>query len=63
MTGTEGAGRTISLAAPVEHWPAAELSIGLAADGIVGRGVLLDVPRSRGVPWLEPGDRVMTRVG
>ena len=35
---------------------AAELSIGLAADGIVGRGVLIDVPRSRGVPWLEPGD-------
>lgn len=39
---------------------AAELSIGLAADGIVGRGVLLDVPRSRGVPWLEPGDCVTT---
>src|SRR6266568_4542369 len=37
---------------------AAELSIGLAADGIVGRGVLLDVPRSRGLPWLEPGDDV-----
>jgi kynurenine formamidase len=37
-----------------------ELSIGLAADGIVGRGVLLDVPRSRGVPWLEPGDHVTT---
>jgi kynurenine formamidase len=37
---------------------AAELSIGIAADGIVGRGVLLDVPRSRGVPWLEPGDDV-----
>jgi kynurenine formamidase len=37
---------------------AAELSIDLAADGIVGRGVLLDVPRSRGVPWLEPGDHV-----
>ena len=37
---------------------AAELSIGLAADGIVGRGVLLDVPRSRGVAWLEPGDLV-----
>jgi kynurenine formamidase len=37
---------------------AAELSVGLAADGIVGRGVLLDVPRSRGVPWLEPGDHV-----
>jgi kynurenine formamidase len=37
---------------------AAELSIGVAADGITGRGVLLDVPRSRGVPWLEPGDHV-----
>src|SRR6516225_10928135 len=30
---------------------AAELSIGIAADGIVGRGVLLDVPRCRGAPW------------
>ena len=37
---------------------AAELAIAVAADGIVGRGVLLDVPRSRGVPWLEPGDHV-----
>jgi kynurenine formamidase len=37
---------------------AAELSIDTAAAGIVGRGVLLDVPRSRGVPWLEPGDQV-----
>src|SRR5262249_7239563 len=37
---------------------AAELSIAVAADGIVGRGVLLDIPRSRGVPWLEPGDHV-----
>ena len=37
---------------------AAELSIDVAADGIVGRGVLLDVPRSRGVRWLEPGDHV-----
>ena len=25
---------------------------------VVGRGVLLDVPPSRGVPWLEPGDHV-----
>jgi len=39
---------------------AAELSIAVAADGIVGRGVLLDVPSSRGVPWLEPGDHVTT---
>jgi hypothetical protein len=26
-----------------------------AADGMVGRGVLLDVPRALGVDWLEPG--------
>jgi kynurenine formamidase len=37
---------------------AAELSIDGARDGIVGRGVLLDIPRLRGVPWLEPGDYV-----
>ena len=35
-----------------------ELSIELASNGIVGRGVLLDIPRLRGVPWLEPGDHV-----
>jgi kynurenine formamidase len=27
-------------------------------EGIVGRGVLLDVPRLRGLPWLEPGEHV-----
>src|SRR4029450_5902884 len=32
---------------------AAELSLGARADRVVGRGVLLDVPRARGVPWLE----------
>jgi kynurenine formamidase len=37
---------------------AAELSIAVAASGIAGRGVLLDVPRARGVAWLEPGDHV-----
>ncbi|WP_405859868.1 cyclase family protein [Streptomyces sp. NBC_00090] len=37
---------------------AAALSIDVAHDGIVGRGVLLDIPRLRGVPWLEPGDHV-----
>jgi len=37
---------------------AAELSIELASNGIVGRGVLLDIPRLRGVRWLEPGDHV-----
>ncbi len=30
----------------------------VAADGIVGRGVLLDIPRLRGLPWLEPGEHV-----
>jgi len=33
-------------------------SIDVARDGIVGRGVLLDIPRLRGVPWLEPGEMV-----
>jgi hypothetical protein len=28
-------------------------------NGLVGRGVLLDIPRFRGVKWLEPGDAVM----
>jgi kynurenine formamidase len=37
---------------------ATELSIDLAGQGIVGRGLLLDIPRVRGVPWLEPGDHV-----
>jgi kynurenine formamidase len=37
---------------------AAELSIDLAGQGIAGRGLLLDIPRLRGVPWLEPGDHV-----
>jgi kynurenine formamidase len=37
---------------------AAELSIDLAGQGIAGRGLLLDIPRVRGVPWLEPGDHV-----
>jgi kynurenine formamidase len=37
---------------------AAELSVEVARDGITGRGVLLDIPRLRGVRWLEPGDYV-----
>ncbi|WP_432144750.1 cyclase family protein [Streptomyces sp. bgisy084] len=37
---------------------ATTLSIEAARDGIVGRGVLLDIPRLRGVRWLEPGDHV-----
>jgi len=26
--------------------------------GLIGRGVLLDIPRVCGVPWLEPGEHV-----
>jgi kynurenine formamidase len=37
---------------------ATELSIEVAGDGIAGRGLLLDIPRVRRVPWLEPGDHV-----
>ncbi|MFR9797151.1 cyclase family protein [Streptomyces sp. MS06] len=37
---------------------AGALTLDLVRDGIVGRGVLLDIPRLRGVPWLEPGDQV-----
>jgi kynurenine formamidase len=33
-------------------------SIAVLANGLVGRGVLLDIPRLRGVPWLEPGEHV-----
>jgi kynurenine formamidase len=33
-------------------------SIETLKDGLVGRGVLLDIPRARGVPWLEPGEHI-----
>jgi kynurenine formamidase len=33
-------------------------AIDALADGLVGRGVLLDIPGLRGVPWLEPGQHV-----
>jgi kynurenine formamidase len=37
---------------------AADDSIEVLEDGLVGRGVLLDIPRVRGLPWLEPGSHV-----
>jgi kynurenine formamidase len=43
---------TVTAAGPLD------LSIEVARDGIAGRGVLLDIPRLRGVPWLEPGEPV-----
>ena len=33
-------------------------SVLAARDGIVTRGILVDVPRHRGAAWLEPGDAV-----
>ena len=45
-------------ASTVSSKGAAELTIEVAKDGVVGRGVLLDIPRLYGVPWLEPGDFV-----
>ena len=38
---------------------AEELGIQAWRDGIVSRGVLLDVPRARGAEWLEPGDAIL----
>jgi kynurenine formamidase len=35
-------------------------AIDVLRDGLVGRGVLLDVPRLRGIRWLEPGEDVLT---
>jgi len=37
---------------------ASNMDITAFAHGIVGRGVLLDIPRLRGVKWLEPGEAV-----
>ena len=39
---------------------ASALSVDVVRNGIVGRGVLLDIPRLRGVRWLDPGDHVTT---
>ena len=33
-------------------------TIDVVKNGLVGRGVLLDIPRLRGVRWLEPGENV-----
>ena len=37
---------------------ATALDVTTYRDGLVGKGVLLDVPRHRGVKWLEPGEAV-----
>ena len=45
-------------AAEVTSVGARRSSIEVAEHGIIGRGVLLDIPRHRGVEWLEPGDAI-----
>ena len=45
-------------AATVDVTGAQRLDVTGYVKGIVGRGVLIDVPRYRGVKWLEPGDAV-----
>jgi kynurenine formamidase len=45
--------------AVTSHGPTVQ-DITAYAHGIVGRGVLLDIPRLRGVKWLEPGEAVTT---
>jgi kynurenine formamidase len=34
------------------------LDVSEYSQGVVGRGVLLDIPRLRGVPWIEPGTAI-----
>jgi kynurenine formamidase len=47
-------------AATVTSQGPTRLDITTCAAGIVGRGVLLDMPRLRGVAWLEPGEALRT---
>jgi kynurenine formamidase len=47
------------MSAVTSHGPTIQ-DITAYAHGLVGRGVLLDIPRLRGVKWLEPGEAVTT---
>ena len=37
---------------------ALKLAVDVARNGVIGRGVLLDIPRLRNVAWLEPGEHI-----
>ena len=39
-----------------------KVGLGPLAEGIVTRGILLDIPRLKGVPYLEPGTAVSRRI-
>lgn len=45
-------------AAEVGRFGARKCSIDVARDGVVGRGVLLDIPKIKQVEWLEPGTAI-----
>jgi kynurenine formamidase len=38
---------------------ARKCAIDVARDGVVGRGVLLDIPKIKKAEWIEPGERIM----
>lgn len=38
---------------------ASKQTVDVVREGIVGRGVLIDIPRLRGTKWIEPGEAVM----
>ncbi|HUY20271.1 MAG TPA: cyclase family protein [Candidatus Binataceae bacterium] len=44
--------------AEVNFQGAHRCGVEVARDGIIGRGVLLDIPKIRGVEWLEPGTAI-----
>ncbi len=46
-------------AAEVKSTGARRCSVMVAEDGIVSRGVLLDMPRLEGRPWLEPNEPIL----
>jgi kynurenine formamidase len=48
-------------AAEVSSFGAKRNSIDRARDKILGRGILLDIPRAKGRNWLEPGDGITTQ--
>ncbi len=42
----------------IDFQGANKCAIDVARDGIIGRGVLLDIPKIRKVEWIEPGDAI-----
>jgi len=42
----------------IDFQGAHKCAIDVARDGVIGRGVLLDIPKIRKVEWIEPGDAI-----